>query len=254
MPQCLIVGVPQSAYRRCPKYSLTSRQWDSIEIVYSRQEKPEVTSLWAEVERRVAAASAGLHVFAFHRPEDEYGKFWKLAGKRFRLVWLDRRALQSYGTETCTKYFRSMLAAELVWIRRVKPQTHDDALLLPYPYFKLTGDFANLWKRAERSGANCVEARAVRVVKAQVKHELHQLGSPAYRDEASLVFNYSGARHGQPPPNSDMKFGYKLPDGFHYDVSHLGGSKFRFAGADGIAAPYHEYVNVSCFGDVRGGR
>ena len=74
-------------------------------------------------------------------------------------------------------------------------------------------------------------------------------------DERRLIFR-RGAPHGMYglPAWRRQKLGFRLPDGFHFDVTHERDRIFQLSDQEGRPREFDAYTNVDPHGFVRGGR
>ena len=79
-------------------------------------------------------------------------------------------------------------------------------------------------------------------------------GSGRWKDSRGLQFKVAPERHGSNPQYGDFKFSYRLPEGFHYDVSGATANRgFTIEDAAGQSHQFHSYTNIDVHGSIRGG-
>lgn len=82
----------------------------------------------------------------------------------------------------------------------------------------------------------------------------HRKGS-GWIDTCRLLFD-RGAPHGVHgmPSWRQQKLGFRLPNGFHFDVKHEQGRSFRLSDSDGTRHEFNTYANLDPHEFVRHGR
>src|SRR5207249_6144647 len=78
-------------------------------------------------------------------------------------------------------------------------------------------------------------------------------GGRRWVDSSNRIFDHTGARHGRPPFPRGWKYSYRIPDGFHFDVTVLDDRAFVLCDALGAnhTADAGGYLNVDPHGYVR---
>ena len=133
-------------------------------------------------------------------------------------------------------------------------------LLLPKKVFDANREVASLWTLAEAFNDPPQLAAFSRISKRFVECHLREFDSDAYNRATPWLaddgwgWRDDGPRHGKPlDPRDEWKYSFKLPDGFHYDVSSARKGKRDFRDAKGAMHGQPKgYLNVTVHGFIRG--
>ena len=138
------------------------------------------------------------------------------------------------------------------WRQRLRPDLNSP-LLLPESAFEADPNVRDTWIRAhnvvvDHDNMDAVDVSIRRFV------GVHRKG-PGWVDARKLLFN-KGAPHGEHglPAWRRQKLGFRLPEGFHFDVNHQRDRSFRLSDQNGIRHQFHTYTNVDPHGFIRGGQ
>ena len=251
MPLLIIAGLPTAVTNRNRHYVPRVDDWN-IQLVPSRdRRKPDLQSCWTEVLAQASGDIQGTHVFAYHYREDEYPKFNNWMHDRHRLVWMARDTLQYYGSNMYTSMIENHLDFECRWRDMLRPQGVDAGGLLPEGSFS-PKRYEDMWSRMRSVHLNKDNLERVFILVRRFR-DTHY-GSGRWEDSRGLEFKAASARHGSNPPFGSFKFTYRLPEGFHYDVSgNMASRSFTIKDAGGQSHQFRRYTNIDPHGAIRGG-
>ncbi|MBI4179172.1 hypothetical protein HY522_07110 [bacterium] len=175
----------------------------------------------------------------------------------FRFIWLANRVLGHFphSVGSFIEAVNTVLEQEDLWAETVKPRDTASPLLLPACSFEADGQCHGIWGAAEQFGdaGNIVGA-------ARAIHRFHAIhwqstreGPRRWKDLSSRVFNHMGPAHGIAPFPRGWKYSFRLPDGFHYDVTEAEGRAFVLLDIANVrhAVEKGRYLNIDPHGYVR---
>ena len=251
MPLAIIAGMPSGKANELQAhlpFPETNEDW-SLAWIPARSNSADLGSCWKDVQAQADSTTAsGTHILAFHKVISERAQYEEEVRFRHRIVWLTHSLLYPPAGDEWWTEIEERLHLEAAWRRDVRPQSQHDALILPSGVFASTRD---PWTRAQRAQTEAEFAQARAEIRIFSERHRHQ---GLWRDDNSLVFDSSGAQHGQAPPNRRWKLTYRLPAAFHFDVRHEARRTFSIADGLGGHRTFREYTNVDAHGHVRGGR
>jgi hypothetical protein len=266
MPVAILVGIPTQYFKRIHgsiDRGLTAyRPGWNVEYVPANRSTPGVFPRESRSALERAEKCGGAHLIGVSKQDRETRQSIE-ADLRcyFRFRWLDNRLLSYIGSHvpSFVDGFNVILAEEEMWAEKVKPQDYLSPLILPELCFESSHPAGRLWQLAEQYGelGNVLDAaRTVEIFRE--KHWLSTDGGGRRRrrwvDTSDRVFDHTGERHGRPPFPREWKYSYRIPDGFHFDVTILHRRPFVFTDSQGNAHPVDasKNVNVDPHGIVRG--
>ena len=252
MPLLIIAGIPTSVTRRNRSYTPQVDDWN-IQFIPSRDSKRhDLQSCWPEVLAKASGDVRGAHVFAYHYREDEYPEFNTRMHDRHRLVWMARDTLGYYGSDMYTEMIEQYLDFECRWRDMLRPRGVDAAGLLPESSFS-PKKYKDMWSRMRSVHLDKDNLERVFMIIRGFR-DTHY-GSGRWEDNRGLQFKAAPARHGSNPRYGNFKFTFRLPEGFHYDVSgNTANRSFTIEDAEGRPHQFHSYTNIDFHGSIRGGR
>ncbi|GAC1420752.1 MAG: hypothetical protein NVSMB6_22440 [Burkholderiaceae bacterium] len=196
----------------------------------------------------------GAHIFAVTGRGEPH---WEgLIRPYFRLRQIPMTAIGQTANgnyEALANALREAIEEEDLWIEHVKPKNTGEPLILPRN-FSAQREVATIWHLSEafNSHRNLMAASSM-IDRFRRQHRKSiGTGKTPWIDADSWVWDDSGPRHGTPIFPEDWKYSFRLPDGFHFDVSALKNNKTRFTDVRGIQHTFDGYVNVTSHGTVRG--
>lgn len=265
MPSALILGIQLSAVQRIEAAlrsdgSGYAEGW-KVDYIPAFRRGKEIRGNEVKAALRKAEEMGGAHVMGFSKQD---GKLRKVIARSikpyFRFRWLHNSAMSLYGKPSqFVDFVNSILEEEEVWIQKVRPSDERSPLLLPEPCFAVPHPLRLMWSEAAEYGSTeRYEAIERRVEEFRDAH-WYQVTSGArqWKDARSLVFSRADLRqrHGAAPHPRGFKYSYAIPEGFHYDVTHEHGSKFKLIDMEGkehrLSA--NGYINIYPHGYARGG-
>jgi hypothetical protein len=213
----------------------------------------ELGDIWDTVVREADnyADDDGVHVFAFFRSWDDRGTYESSLLLRHRLVWLTPDDQREMEQGRFAARINELLAFEEAWQTRVRPADVRDALILPDRAFQARPPLSHLWKRSARvtSAGNetLEEIEAQRRAFREMYYRLAGDLRGRWLDEGRRVFEVPNPRdwHAHTVPASQRwKFSWRIPHGFHYDVTRERGGAFTVQDETGIPKQYATHVNI----------
>ena len=252
MPLLIIAGMPTSVTNRNKNYTLHVDNWN-IQLIPSRDsKKPDLKSCWSEVLAKASEDTQGTHVFAYHSREYEYPRFNSEMRNRHRLVWMAPDTLKHFGSDMYTEWIERLLDFECEWRDMLRPRGVDAPGLLPESSFspKRHGD---MWTRMRSVCLNKDDLCRVSMLSRGFREAHYSKGR--WEDKRGLHFRVASDRHGADPPYGHIKFTYRLPEGFHFDVrGNTTKRGFTVKNAKGHSCQFRKYTNIDVHGSIRGGQ
>lgn len=254
MKTLIVAGVPRPLFDRNRNYAPAVDGW-LVSVNPAVGRVADLKTCWDAVLREVfREASAYLpHVAATHHDFNERRSFEQSAYLKFRLIWIEPRELSSYGTPRFTEMIQRIAAFEAEWSDYLQPRDAKNPALLPEGTFDPASKVADLWRRVQRVSPGSTDTLdRVRGVRRLFERE-HRVKA-GWLDQRSLVFAHDGPYHGTPVDRERRwKYGYRLPDAFHFDVRHVGGRAFMLKDHRTESVRFKRYANVDPYGHLRGG-
>lgn len=172
----------------------------------------------------------------------------------FRFAWLDTKLLSHvpHNIPALISGLNLLLEQEEVWADLVRPSRTDSPLLLPSCTFITSHE--TLWAKAELFGDSQMIRSAADAVSRF--HDDHwrptDAGPRRWTDDTKLIFDHSGPRHRVAPFPRSWKYSFRIPDGFHYDVTAAHGKGFTLCGIDGYPQTTHKggHLNIDPHGHI----
>ena len=253
MARLIVAGISQGVVQRHKgAYQPELDGWEVI-LCHSMKFKSDLRSCWSDVLTLANQAPiGGTHIFAFHYQESARPDFERDVYARHRLIWLQQSSLADYGTERFTNTLREVARFEEEWRASLRPEDVRAALILPEKTFEARPNVDALWKRAQkvRRGSDDV----LRVSKLMERFRTEHYLKGCWIDLRGRRFDPGGARHAlHVPTERHWKYTFRVPDGFHFDVSREGSDSFSLRDCEGTVYDFRRHTNVDCHGYVRGG-
>ncbi len=250
VPTLILAGIPNRVFRRHDGEdpSIQLNGWN-LELFPALQDAASVSKCWAAVLERIAQLDVnndhdGIHVFAFEKDELAFNEKDVALRDHHRVRLLERRLLQDYRTQAFNAELDRLVNIEETWRTHLKPMHYGQPPILPENYFAAKGDFKAIWKRLRDFDGTQSVADIRRSI--DLFPEAHL---PRYLDERELRFNVGGARHYlNRNPIKHWKMNLRLPDSFHFDVSHERERPFQFKCRDQNRRTYNTHCNLDAFG------
>ncbi|MBF0143017.1 MAG: hypothetical protein HQL59_06110 [Magnetococcales bacterium] len=266
MPVLILAGLPRSLAdrvkaanrKRSKSASGFPPDWN-LAFVNTHGKSPSL--LESDVERvfQEASKSTGSHVVGI---SEIAGKSRKQVAKRirpfFRFRWSDKKLLPliyNSNPELMDVLF-DVIREETCWEEHIKPKDQHHALLLPKGSFNSKCRCQELWEACEAYGDKENINGAIQKIKLFTREYRRRAGNSekyCWRDSNGLIFDQNGPRHGKAPDWFQWKYSFKLPDGFHYDVSHERQQAFQIKDADCVLhqVARNQHLNLDSHGRVR---
>lgn len=254
MPRLIVAGISQGVVQR--HKGVYRPELDGWEVIFchSMKFKSDLGSCWGEVLTLAnQSPSSGTHIFAFNYIEDERPKFKRDIYARHRLIWLDQSSLAFYGTDRFTDTLRERTRFEEEWRATLRPEDVRSALMLPETTFEANSNLDALWKRAQnvRRGRDDI----LQVGKLMEHFRTYHYRRGLWIDRRQRRFDPGGPRHAvHVPTEQNWKYTFRVPAGFHFDVSREDPPDFSLTDCKGTVHTFRRYTNVDCHGYVRGGK
>lgn len=266
--------VPSLIFAGLPYYSLYSRdkalqKWFEGRFVppnwhphffWSRAKDVDLNACWDAIVEELARVEAdsnslGVHALLFHKDADR-GKFVARFGDFHRFRFLNLDTIKSFGTADFRTAIEAAVEIEAKWGAKLRPIDVKHSLLLPSDYFNTTPFLAELWARAKHTATSAdIDEISIMLQTFDSKHLDESLGRSAYFDLNRLYFKLPKTRdyHGIADDNREnLKFTYRIKDGFHYDVGPADGKgRFELTSRGGATRTYTDNVNVYPHGSTR---
>ena len=250
-PLAVIAGIPLEAYRRKankPEF----KHWRVRVVPSNHPSKAKLNEIWARVVKAAEdETESGTHLILSHSRDSDRPKFQAEVEMWCRVVWLPHRVARNYAASDFDDTIERMLSFETLWRGSIRP-TLDSPLLLPEKAFSAHKSVAAMWHRARRVMEDKDKITAVEQLIRRFRKHHHR--ETAWMDAGSLKFD-RGAAHGghHLPPSRRAKLTFRLPEGFHFDVSHQSNKPFSVRDQAGVARTFRRYANICPHGYFRGG-
>ena len=251
MPLLIIAGVPSSYLKRNRAYDPQFDRWNVKFIGSKSQRSPDLRSCWNAVISVAAEDKDGAHIFAYHNRESDYPSFNADMRDRFRLVWMRRETLNHFGSAQYSENLQALVDFEVQWRKMLRPRSVSEPSLLPETAFSPIR-CKDMWERIR--SINLKRDNLDRVVKLISHFRETHYRRGFWQDEKGLQFKRAPESHGPFPPYGRIKFSFKVPEGFHYNVQNARHNRgFTVIDAEGQVQPFNKYTNIDCHGSIRGG-
>jgi hypothetical protein len=230
--------------------------WD----LFPSEKRNEATILAKQVENlcRLAEAHGGAHIFAVSADRQRQQIEDQLR-RHFRFRWLDSKVIGETGRGEFAPLIEALSAAtleEAYWAQHVKPADSSSPLILP-EIFRPIRELEGIWRLSEsynNQGHLVAATGLLERFSREHRRRIDKFENTPWLGDDSWIWNDGGARHGNPDFPGDWRYSYRLPDGFHFDVSPHAKKKTFFVDAHGRRHPLPEkgYLNVTAHGLLRG--
>lgn len=255
VPIAILAGVSLGSYQR-NDWRPERYGW-SVKVLPGKEPAHgSLRHIWKGVLRLVNECAdttdAGIHLLLAHDREDERPPFRRdLRERSLRTVWLHRSLSGRYGTMAFRQRIQDVLEFEEQWRRHLRPGLNSP-LLLPESAFEAEATLRDTWERARDVAADRDDLEAVGGSLDRFSR-MHKMRAD-WLDSRKRRFG-RGPLHGTHdlPAWQRQKLGFRLPDGFHFDVSHERGRRFQLEDQYGIPHEFVSYTNVDPHGFIRGG-
>lgn len=198
------------------------------------------------------------HLLAFRPRAGEQGRIVDELRPSFRFRWLDNLHLRTVWSDAVAfnSWLDGVLEEERQWSELLQPTAIQSGLLLPECSFTPRSR-ADVWSLAEEAASHDQIIGAHRVLEAFENAHWHATQDPrsSWVDAVRLVFRPASPRefHGVAPFPRCWKYSFRLPDGFHYDITHVEDRSFQVRDRMATDHPASKggHVNLDPHGVVR---
>jgi hypothetical protein len=199
------------------------------------------------------------HLLAFRPRAEDQERIVAALRPSFRFRWLDNSYLRKVwgNTDEFCAWLEGVLEEERLWGELVQPRAVQSGLLLPECSFTPRSR-PDVWGLAAEAASEAQILGASRILQNFEDAHWHATQDPrsSWVDALRLVFRPASPReyHGIAPFPRCWKYSYQIPDGFHYDVTHVEARPFQVADltATTHAAVRGGHVNIDAHGVVLG--
>src|SRR6266496_4327721 len=224
--------------RACLKAGSTAYRpgWE-IHFITTGHGNPQIAARAVHAALAKAATSTDSHVIGLSTQDGQVRRdVARQIKPYFRFAWINN-ALLAHFPHRVPEFVAGLnllLEQEETWASLVRPTHTDSPLLLPACSFVTAHD--TLWSRVEEFGDLLMIRAAARAVDAfRADHWRPTTAGPRrWVDDGFLIFDHSGPRHGTAPFPRSWKYSFRIPDGFHYDVSSARSREFGFSDASDV--------------------
>jgi len=281
MSVAIVAGMPRGAASRLKafmrKQNVTVRHDWTLDFVNASSECVGLLASQVDALTELAAAAGGAHILMFgvqHREGQEQHDAARLSARiddHFRVVRLRNDWLRLVPADNgkFLEHVDAVLASEEAWAEHVRPIDTASPLILPEQCFYCSRLHDGIWQRAREFGdPQRMRHLATVLSDFRTRHEeeleafagAHRAtGGKGYGwrwvDASHRVFAHRGEAHGRHTPGlRDWKYSLRLPDGFHFDVTHLRADAFAFRDREGVEKRVAQgaHCNVDAHGYLRG--
>lgn len=261
MGTAILLGIPEPYVARL-RHALETHGgipgvW-TVKYIPAPKRLSEITNASLKQARKIADEHDTPHIFGFSIQQNRSDWASQLV-PYFRFRWCDQLVskLNHLATPDPGPFltqFAADLAEEEQWTLRVKPADMGSPLLLPECSFDAGTPHRDLWRHARSYGdPNTVEG-AEKAIREFERIYLRKSVHYQWVDRRDLVYGRNGPRHADAPFPRGWKYSYRLPPGFHFDVTQTEKRKFYLFDAEGLrhSAVSGGYINIDPHGYVRG--
>ena len=167
-----------------------------------------------------------------------------------------RQPLRDLTWEILKDALHAVAAMDEAWLDKFCPRDLRHALLLPPPVFETNRDTDEYWRHCDTYSTD--RFAAAEKLLANVEHHHRRpdgQGGRSWLDARNRRYRFDPARHGRSGADrqnrKSYRFCYKIPAGFHYDVTDDSGKSFKIE-IDGRLYTLTHF-NVTPWGVVRSG-
>jgi len=266
MPALLIAGLREGDQQRllnaAPNEIRTSIEESSWKVVFYHSTLPKNEGLSKETQQdflKYAARLDSPHICLFHTTRDPNRKSISAEIRLyFRIRILDLSLLTLIKSRSYLEFWEAIkriIDEEEQWSNCIQPQGTNSPLLLPEKVF-VYGNHTQIWELAQKYGS----IEAIPGVKKEIENFKSAfiftmpkpIAKKAWKDEHDHIFDYAGARHGTAPTPREWKFSFHIPDGFHFDVTHVRNRSFSISTQGGmVQVAANEHANIDQHGYQR---
>ena len=265
-PMLIVAGIPIALYQRIKTSPiLQSFPGWQLRIIPSKHYRR--ASLHPgqvqEVVQLSVGQGVGSHVLAFSgEPKDNIRDEIRELRRHFRFRWIRNEYLGflPVQVDVFVEHIKREAEFEVEWRQVIQPKDVGSPLLLPERSFTPRTK-SHIWQQASRISPPRPDVR-----KAQIRSLIEDIEGfrDAHRDgqfwNDSVGLKFSNGYHSEPPAEIwYWKYNWRVPDFFHYDVTHFRNSDFEVRGYD---QSYNEqrffvkgqdHINTDCHGRCRKG-
>ena len=260
MESAILLGIPSVYVARLRNalqaHCVLNETWRVL-FVPAPRSQPEINAGTARQACKFADAQESPHILGFSTQQDRSELVAEIVHS-FRFRWCDHLLSQlgKLATSDPRPFLERLVmefAEEEQWSSRVKPLDLGSPLLLPECSFTVAGRHKDVWRHARSYGDPANIEGAAKALRGFERDYLRKADFYKWIDDRDLVFGRHGPRHGDAPFPLGWKFSYRLPDGFHFDVTHLEERKFSIGDIAGKrhSAEAKQYINMDPHGYVR---
>src|SRR5579871_1927610 len=166
MPILILAGLPRRAFKRrlFVEPAVAVGHWN-VELFPSGKDDLTLSSCWDAVIDRVEeidrmSDSPGVHIFAFHKSEKEFGEeYAPLVRDHHRIRRLESALVQNLGTGEFNVELTRLAQIEETWLQSLRPKHYTDPTTLPEDYFEVGVPFDAIWHRVrDYDGSDAIAA------------------------------------------------------------------------------------------------
>jgi hypothetical protein len=207
---------------------------------------------------QMACGESGAHIFGLST-ERTRGEIEEKISPYFRFRWLETNCIGDVGRGSVEDFLariKEALEEEDIWLCHVKPDDFSSPLILP-EMFSAKGECSKIWRLSRSYGNHGHLMAASEMIKRFTRGYRRRvdgyLNTP-WLDERKWIWNDEGPRHGIPAFPKNWKYSYRLPDGFHFDVSPQNNQNAVFFDTQRRPHRFSKkgYLNITVHGEVRG--
>ena len=200
------------------------------------------------------ALADGVHLILSHDTENERRKFLELKSRSYRAIWLPRALSAEYGQPAFNVAIEDILAFEEGWRARIRPGI-SSPLLLPETAFSAQPSVSDVWDRARNVHGTARDSLDAIENSLTLFRRVH-LRRTGWRDTNEREFTRDPEPHGSHGLANwrNKRLTFHLPDGCHFDVTHLRGRRFSVPDQHEVPHTFDQYTNIDPHGFIRGGR
>jgi hypothetical protein len=231
--------------------------WAYVLFPSEKSKEPSISLSQVDEIQRLAAANGGAHVYAVSSDRERQQIEHRIS-PYFRFRWLPTRVVGLTGKGEVEPLIETLTAAtteDEYWLEHVKPKDSASPLILPQ-IFVTTRPLSEMWRLSlSYNNEGHLQAAATLIDRFTKEHRkrVDRFDNTPWLSADEWIWDDGGERHGDPDFPNDWKYSFRLPNGFHFDVSPLNKkNKTSFPDLHGTRHSFNQYLNITAHGEVRG--
>jgi hypothetical protein len=231
-------------------------------VIDSLKSKVVLDDIWDRVVYEANTSNLeGVHILSFFGDRQGRQCFAERIQFRHRLVWLQPEDQKIYEMGQFQARLDQILDFEEQWIAAIKPNDRRGALILPHKAFEARYPLDQVWQRCQTIRLD--DDGTLGDLMQQIRgfdgtyYRTGGIHAGTWIDEDSRCFKLAKPQEYHThsiPENNRWKFTWRIPAGFHYDVTDIDGRGFKAMNEAGAYQTYRIRANIDPHNVHRGGQ